>query len=214
MKKFLLGLSALLICTVVQAQTADGLFPELRKKAVADAEKEASDQRLERARSMGLISEENNPQLFKEEVNDEEPVNRPQAQPVIQEQLSERLSKAAQTQKDKEKKLSGNFEISPHNLKIVVPVVESMQFCTGQLSLQNGTEYNLQSLQVYLKYGPIDMPYAFPAVKSGENITGTINMAGPACQELLKSVAVTVDSCVATGLAEADCKAKVKYILK
>lgn len=214
MKTFLLGISVFFICSAVQAQTSDGLFPELKKRSFSsDITQPTDNNMIQEAQRLGILPMEEQPQLFKEELTDEEVVTPQATQPRVEpDRLSERLAAASKEQK--EKNLSGFFEIYPHNLQIVVPVVESMQFCVGQLTMENGTEYDLEGLRVSIKYGSVEMPYTFAATKSGESTTGSISMGGPACQDLMKAASLTVISCSAVNLPEEECKNKVKYVLK
>lgn len=185
MKLCLLGISAFFVCVAVQAQTVDGLFPELKRRTSSS----------NIAQPIGGVEIQETQHLKNIPVDNQ-------------------LVSSGEKSSEKRKNLSGYFEIYPHDLEIVVPVVESMQFCKGQLTMENGTGSDLQGLRVSIKYGSINLPYTFGATKSGETTTGSVNMAGPACQSLLKAATVTVISCTATGLTEDACKSKVKYILK
>ncbi len=215
MKIFLCGVGAFLICLSAHAQTADGLFPELRKKAPASNAAVSSTVSDEQGRVVPLPANSET-SLFKGGVNIADPATIEKEEVVVdnRENLTKNLSEAAQNQKDKEKALSGSFTIYPHNLQIVIPIVQHMQFCTGKISLENGTEHELFGMKGVITYGSIGVPFSFGRTKSGEKNTATVSLAGTICQDLMRPASLNIEICRADNMPEDECKQKAKYILK
>ncbi len=121
---------------------------------------------------------------------------------------------ATPSEEEKQKNMSGNFEIRPHHLKMVVPPVKKMQFCSVKLTLKNDSQYKVNGINVMFKYNGVDVPYRFAGVNSGEETTGSLTLAGQSCQGLLEVPTMNVVLCQAVGLNTDDCKSRVKYVLE
>lgn len=189
----------------VQAEATGGLFPELKKKEEPVITSEQPD-------SFELFNEEDalklnkNPEdEFKEvkEANLKEPAVR--ATP----------KKESEETDEKKKKKEQIFEIHPHDVRIITPPTGSnSQFCTGQLTLENKTDYTLSQLKLLISYGSAEVPYAFTNVSSNDTVTGSIALLGQMCQDLLKTVPVKAEICKAEGISDSECKSMIRYVIK
>ncbi|MBO7244194.1 MAG: hypothetical protein J6V53_02790 [Alphaproteobacteria bacterium] len=209
MRKYFLCSAILVSCLIPFSSFANsGLFPELQKK-----EKPAPAPVSENPETFDLFNEEANIDLNKnpeEEFKEiEETVtNKPIKKPTPKKE-------SEKTEKNDKKKKDQMFEIHPHNIRITTPPTGvNSQFCTGQLTLENKSEYPLSQLKLLISYGGINVPYEFSGVPANDTVTGAINLLGPMCQDLLKIVPVKASVCKAEGISDAECKSMVKYVIK
>lgn len=212
MMKFLCSVAVIAVSCGAFAQAGD-LFPELRRRQ----QQPVSD-------PVAAVVPEGQavPSLFEEEdINQAE-----MAQRVRQEGLNERfrtnesdfdarVNAAKQGQKaEPNKSDKGFFVLAPGRVQIVEPSVSRFQFCMADLTLTNNTEETLQSMQVSIKYGNIDMPFDFGSVPPGEMISRKFYMASAACQGLVQVPQTNVIGCRATNMTDDVCKSKVKYVTR
>lgn len=213
--RFLLATCAFVLASSAYAQTEKSLFPDLEKKVVQEESVMQPQKEVKEVPSLfGSAPVSETDEMDSVDTGDtfakEDTVLVPV--PSSDNATNAGLGNAPSNNQSKQK--SGNFDIYVHDLQIVVPAVKSMQFCLGQISLENGTDTDLKGIKLVFKYGDMAYPYTFAGVKPGEITTGKVAMGGPACQELLKVPTYDVSLCVADKMTQEECIGKIKYILK
>ena len=204
MRKYFLCSAILFSCFVsFQVEASSELFPELQKK-------EKTVEQAETNESFELFNEEDalelnkNPEEEFKEIKEADP----------KEPISKPIPKKESEPTDKKKK-EQIFEIHPHDVKIITPPTgPSSQFCIGKLTLENKTDYTLSELKVLISYGSAEVPYGFTSIPANDSVTGAINLLGPMCQDLLKTVPIKAEICKAEGISDTECKSMIRYIVK
>lgn len=194
----------------------NSLFPDLNKKAAVKEETAA--------RGQGGLPADQIPSLFANEdvsVSREDIIERVNERGFgdvleSEDSLSANLDAGVKKQEEEEGKdkaeLTDEFIISPGRVQIIEPAIKRFQFCMADIVFQNQTEHKLKQVNAIIHYTPIDMPFEFSDVESGASTTRRIYMATEGCQKLTTVPAVTINVCQAEGMAEEECKSKVKYV--
>ena len=204
MRKYFLCSAILFSCFIsFQVEATSGLFPELQKKEKA-VEPTENNESFELFNEEDAIELNKNPEEEFKEIKDadlKEPIQKPTPK-----------KESEQTDKKKKEQI---FEIHPHDVQIITPPTgPNSQFCIGQLTLENKTDYTLSELKLLISYGAGEVPYAFSNITANDSVTGSINLLGPMCQDLLKTVPVKAEICKAEGISDAECKSMIRYIVK
>lgn len=209
--KFLLTCMGVVFALSAQAQDNAGLFPELEGLGV-------------KSQAQKVETTKPTPAVMKNDIDldvantiesdDQNFVEIPSTPATSSNASSTATSSAPAGQKSPDKKLSGFFEVYPHNFQIVRPAVRGMQFCMGQISLTNGVNAQFKGAKLNIQYAKVTMPYTFGPVAPGETTTGSLALGGEACEALLQQPSFEVVECVADKMSKEECVAKVKYVLK
>lgn len=203
-QKFLFATLLFGFALSTSAQAASDLFPELQKKEAP------------------VVTNEN-PEEFKlfdeQDIIDFNKNPEDEFKAVKEAESKEPLFKSTPKQEKKDekdkKKSEQIFEIHPHNVQITIPPTgPASQFCTGQITLENKSDYPLVELKAFFTYAGTKVPYGFTNVPSNGTVTGQIVLLGQPCQDLLKTVPVEAEICKAEGISDSECKSMLRYILK
>lgn len=222
MKKILM----LGICLMVSGAMAQELFPELAglgggKRTVAAPVVKGTNEAQVVKPTEATTQEDDLPQIAQTleeesaesqdgEIIEEKPADEPDlfAAPTQEETPAVPTQEEEEEEDDPEQRITVYMD----DAQATLTPNRDFSYCFGVLKFLNTLKRPVQALSFTLKYGDLSMDYNPRNLMPNQEQTGTINLIGTACEQILDMPEITIKKCVVEEMSEANCKKKFEFL--